>query len=82
MSVEYAIEIGKFLAERSKKLPDDDIVAALEEVADAHKSGKEKQAELRERMGLSADGRDEAELTDEEIRKFLRGERRTDPRLK
>jgi hypothetical protein len=69
----------------------DDVALDLEanddvEILEVHdETATEKQAELQERMGLSSDGRDEVEMSDEgmeeEMRKFLRGERRTDPRL-
>lgn len=89
MSVEYCVTITEDFADNLGGVPDseieDELVGTLRELANAEQAAKEQQEELQSRMGLDPHKSETEELSSEELaretRKFLRGERRTDPRL-
>lgn len=88
MSVEFCVEVSDDFADGLEGVPSSEVEEALREalkrLAEAERA-TEKQDELHERMGLDSDESGVEELSDEElkteIQRFLRGERRTDPRL-
>jgi hypothetical protein len=89
MSVEYCIQISEEMDSKLEQISEDEVKTAfmetLERLAERDENIQQQQDELHDRMGLNTDGEDSEELSDEElkreIQRFLRGERRTDPRL-
>lgn len=88
MTVEFCVEVSDDFADRLEEIPssqvDDALREAIQRLAEAE-SAEERQDELHGRMGLDSDESGVEELSDEELKtelqRFLRGERRTDPRL-
>lgn len=87
MTVKFTVEVSDPLGEKLKQIPDEEIdeslVQALETLAEEDERIQQQQKELHERMGLNPHEHETHSEDDleKEMRRFLRGKRRTDPRL-
>lgn len=89
MSEQYCVIVSDEVDEELEQIRDEEIKSALmqrlEELAERDDNIQAKQDELHERMGVDKSEEDVEELSEpelkHEIQRFLRGERRTDPRL-
>lgn len=89
MSVEYSVRVPEEIDVELEQIRDEDIESALvqtlERLAERDENIQQRQQELHDRMGINTEGEDSEELSKaeltHEVQRFLRGERRTDPRL-
>lgn len=89
MSVEYCVRVSEEVDRELEQIDDEEIRSALvntlERLAERENDIERQQDELHDRMGISKDGKDAEECSESElereVQRFLRGERRTDPRL-
>jgi hypothetical protein len=89
MTVEYSVQVSDETAEGLDQIRDEEIetalVQTLENLADRDENIQQQQDELHDRMGITSEMRESEELSEtelkHEVQRFLRGERKTDPRL-
>jgi hypothetical protein len=89
MTVEYSVQVSDETAEELEQIREEEIetalVQTLEGLADRDEKIQQQQDELHDRMGISSEMGESEELSESElkheIQRFLRGERKTDPRL-
>jgi hypothetical protein len=84
MSVTIEVTVSDETAEELSAYDDERIEEAMLEGLEELASASEKRDELHERMNIDTSGDDEelsGEALEEEMRKWLRGKRDTDPRL-
>jgi hypothetical protein len=89
MSVEYSVKVSDAVDTKLEQIREEDIeealVQTLERLAERDETIQQQQDELHDRMGISTDEENTDELSESElkseIQRFLRGERKTDPRL-
>jgi hypothetical protein len=89
MSVEYSVYVSDNVDTKLERICDEDIEAALvqtlESLAGRDETIQQQKNELHQRMGINSGTSEGEELSNtelkREIQRFLRGERKTDPRL-
>lgn len=83
MSEIYEVTVSDDVAEELEEYDDERIREVLRDSLDELASTSDKQDELHRRMGVDPDDTEElsGEALETEMRKWLRGERETDPRL-
>ncbi|WP_338756255.1 hypothetical protein V9T20_05870 [Halobacterium salinarum] len=83
MSEVYEVTVSDEAAQELEEYDDERIQEVLRDALDELASTSDKQDELHRRMGVDPDDTEElsGEALETEMRKWLRGERETDPRL-